>query len=115
MNKTNASSFRETMCHFSLRAQNNEYPRIFQVTGANQNVRKLLSTDLVNTEVYYFLSSSLREDVLWLVQKFYDYLFIPNCTRKNHVITDNNVLARRLTIFPVFLSNYCIKLLKNFI
>ena len=33
----------------SLRSQNSEYPRIFQVTGANQNVRKLLSTDLVNT------------------------------------------------------------------
>ena len=34
---------------FSLRSQNSEYPRIFQVTGANQNARKLLSTDLVNT------------------------------------------------------------------
>ena len=30
--------------------QNDEYPRIFQVTGANQNARKLLSTDLVNTK-----------------------------------------------------------------
>ena len=37
--------------HFSLRSQNSEYPRIFQVTGANQNVWKLLSTDLVNTNV----------------------------------------------------------------
>ena len=27
--------------------------RIFQVTGANQNARKLLSTDLVNTNRYY--------------------------------------------------------------
>ena len=27
-----------------------EYPRIFRVTGANQNARKLLSTDLVNTK-----------------------------------------------------------------
>ena len=35
---------------FSLRSQNSEYPRIFLVTGANQNVRKLLSTDLVNTK-----------------------------------------------------------------
>ena len=43
------SNFRETTRHFSLRSQNSEYPRIFQVTGANQNARKLLSTDLVNT------------------------------------------------------------------
>ena len=35
-------------CHFSLRSQNSEYPRIFRVTGANQNAQKLLSTDLVN-------------------------------------------------------------------
>ena len=34
--------FRET-----TRSQNSEYPRIFQVMGANQNARKLLSTDLV--------------------------------------------------------------------
>ena len=33
--------------------QNSEYPRIFRVTGANQNVRKLLSTDLVNTNIKY--------------------------------------------------------------
>ena len=30
-------------------SQNSEYPRIFWVTGANQNTWKLLSTDLVNT------------------------------------------------------------------
>ena len=39
----------ETTRHFSLRSQNSEYPRIFQVTGANQNARKLLSIYLVNT------------------------------------------------------------------
>ena len=33
--------------------QNSEYPRIFRVTGANQNARKLLSTDLVNTNDDY--------------------------------------------------------------
>ena len=44
-------NFRETTRHFSLRSQNNEYPRIFRVTGANQNARKLLSTDLVNTKL----------------------------------------------------------------
>ena len=42
-------NFRETTRHFSLRSQNSEYPRILQVTGANQNARKLLSTDLVST------------------------------------------------------------------
>ena len=42
-------NFRETTRHFSL----SEYPRIFQVTGANQNARKLLSTDLVNTKMLY--------------------------------------------------------------
>ena len=45
-------NFRETRRHFSLRSQNSEYPRIFQVTGANQNAGKLLSTDLVNTNNY---------------------------------------------------------------
>jgi len=40
--------------HFSLGLQNSEYPRMFQVTGANQNVRKLLSTDLVNTNNNYY-------------------------------------------------------------
>ena len=45
-------NFRETTRHFSLGSQNSEYPRIFRVTGANQNARKLLSTDLVNPNVY---------------------------------------------------------------
>ena len=31
--------------------QKSEHPRIFQVAGANENVRKLLSTDLVNPKV----------------------------------------------------------------
>ena len=33
-----------------------EYPRIFQVTGANQNPRKLLPTDLVKID--YFIESA---------------------------------------------------------
>ena len=45
-------NFSETTHHFCLRSQNSEYPRIFQVTEASQNARKLLSTDLVNTKVY---------------------------------------------------------------
>ena len=40
---------RETTRHFSLRSQNSEYLRLFQVTGANRNARILLPTDLVNT------------------------------------------------------------------
>ena len=43
-----------TTRHFSLRSQNRGYPRIFRVTGANQNAQKLLPTDLVNTNNNYF-------------------------------------------------------------
>ena len=39
---------------FWIPYQNSEYPRIFGVTGANQNVQKLLSTDLGNTNMGYF-------------------------------------------------------------
>ena len=46
-------NFRETTRHFPLGSQNGEYPRIFRVTGANQNARKLLYTDLVNTKYIY--------------------------------------------------------------
>ena len=38
---------------FSIPSKNSEYPRIFRVKGANQNARKLLSTDLVNTNAGY--------------------------------------------------------------
>ena len=38
---------------FWIPSQNSEYPRIFRVTGANQNARKLLSTDLVITNRDY--------------------------------------------------------------
>ena len=55
-------NFREMTRHFSLRSQNSEYPRIFRVTGVNQNARKLLSTDLVNTNSCYFLFWSAEED-----------------------------------------------------
>ena len=53
-------NFRETTSHFSLRLQNSEYPRIFRVTGANQNTRKLLSTDLVNTKFNYYCSPNSK-------------------------------------------------------
>ena len=60
-------NFRETMRHFSLRSQNREYPRIFQVTGANQNMRKLLSTDLVNTKNNYCnpMDNALNDQNYW--------------------------------------------------
>ena len=35
-------------------SQISEYPRIFRVTGANQNARKLLFTDLANTKTFDF-------------------------------------------------------------
>ena len=47
-----------------LRSQNSEEPRIFWVTGANQNARKLLFTDLVNTKDIWFHSpNQLRPDL----------------------------------------------------
>ena len=53
--------FRETTRNFSLRSQNSEYPKIFRVTGANQNARKLLSTDLVNIKyIYIIIIQSIR-------------------------------------------------------
>ena len=38
-----------------LRSQNSEYPMIFRVTRANQNARKLLFTDSVNTKIVYIV------------------------------------------------------------
>ena len=55
-------TFRETKRHFSPRSQNKEYPTIFKVTGANQNARKLLSTDLVNTNKGYSIVCKGRQD-----------------------------------------------------
>ena len=63
-------NFREMTCNFSLHSQNSEYPRIFQVTGANQNERKLLSTDLVNSYFYYWPEAGCLMHVnhwLWAV------------------------------------------------
>ena len=57
----NRTEKKKTLLHFLLLklsrndvpffspSQNSEYPKIFRVTRANQNERKLLSTDLVNT------------------------------------------------------------------
>ena len=40
-------------CPHIPQLQNSGYPRMFRVTGANHNARKLLSTDLVNTKCIY--------------------------------------------------------------
>ena len=45
-------NFRETTRHFSLGLQKLVYPRIFRVTGANQNMRELLFKNFVNTKDY---------------------------------------------------------------
>ena len=69
----------ETTRHFSLRSQNSEYPRIFQIMGANQNVRKLLSTDLVNTNKYYCMQGNKKNykgfgNTRLLIKKIITYL-----------------------------------------
>ena len=53
------------MRHFSLRLQNSEYPRIFQVMGANQNAQKSLFTDLLNASPEYY--SRLRQCMLQVI------------------------------------------------
>ena len=55
-------NFCETTRHFSLRSQNSEYPRIFQVTGANQNVLKLIYPLTTITEICPFL---FTESCMW--------------------------------------------------
>ena len=73
--------FRETTRHFSVHSQNSEYPTTFSVTGANQNARKLLSTDLVNTKIQY------SSHMIWLC--YYDCTkYIPNILslKLGHVI-----------------------------
>ena len=55
-------------------SQNSEYPRIFQVTGANQKARKLLSTDLVNTKealkIYIFFCTTSFEPISLFIKRF---------------------------------------------
>ena len=77
-------NFRETTRHFSLRSQNSEYPRIFQVTGANQNARKLLSTstDLVNTKGCYFESWTGKVKKPFIDRGCYTVAFYKNATYK---------------------------------
>ena len=75
---TKISSF-ETIANekpFWISYQNSEYPRIFGVTGANQNVQKLLSTDLGNTNMGYFflLKTLLADEKLCLSEELYSFL-----------------------------------------
>ena len=51
--KLHLSKLSQSKTPFWTPFQNSEYPRILQVTGANQNTQKLLSTDLVNTNESY--------------------------------------------------------------
>ena len=67
-------NFCETTRYFSLRSQNSEYPRIFRVTGANQNAQKLLSTDLVNTN-----KNVLYKPVASMVKKSLSRILTVNC------------------------------------
>ena len=60
---SSSKTFVKRCAIFSLHSQNSEYPRIFRVTGANQNARKLLSTDLVNAK-YPYCSCQLKHDAL---------------------------------------------------
>ena len=46
------------------RSQNSEQPRIFRVTGGNQNSRKLLFIDLVNTNLDYSLGKGNKVMIL---------------------------------------------------
>ena len=52
---------------FSIRFQNSENPRIFRVTGANQNARKLLFTDLANTKTFDFSNKVLIFKIYLLI------------------------------------------------
>ena len=96
-------NFRETTRHFSLRSQNSEYPRIFQATGANQNARKLLSTDLVNTYVIYYVASSASgqdepNPALWLATR----AFLP--ARDCPFFCRNNISPKLKRVHESFLS-----------
>ena len=64
ISSSEAFAKQHAICHFSLSSQNSEYPRIFRVTGANQNARKLLSTDLVNTETIYDATQTVSPTVI---------------------------------------------------
>ena len=86
-------NFRETRRHFSLRSQNSKYPRIFRVTGANQNARKLLSTDFVNTKnIYHWICQIICPITLWT----------KNCStswaKTFHVLSQQNFHLNRFSV-----------------
>ena len=91
-------NFRERTRHFSLCSQNSEYPRIFRVTGANQNTRKLQSTDLANTNNNYYFALKLvtceHKLSVQLSLQAKLLLFSAACRRGLYVITmENDPLA----------------------
>ena len=94
-------NFRETTRQFSLRSQNSEYPSIFRVIGANQNARKLLSTDLVNTNRKYrsdgsnaFQCQTKRRNFLW------------RSTLRSCLTGEERSLHQKLKAKPELLSEY---------
>ena len=91
-------NFRETTRHFSLRSQNSEYLRIFRVTGANQNARILLSTDLVNTNNNY----SSSPNGLWVNSRMGYWLRgyegeRNNCFIKIQLVAQKNIETKHLS------------------
>ena len=85
-------NFRETTRHFSLRSQNSEYPRIFLVTGANQNTQILLSTDLVNTNVYFPTTSRITA-----ISRPCELLPLQTLLVLVSVLSQQSILSRRQT------------------
>ena len=58
---SSSETFAKRRAIFLSVLKTSEYPWIFRVTGANQSARKLLSTDLVNTNNnYYYIFVCLR-------------------------------------------------------
>ena len=85
-------NFRRKARHFSLRSKNSEYPR-----GANQNARKLLSTDLVNTKKTYFYlrKTNAKVDFYCNGCKAFWFVFIYS----SRIISTLNVSTLLLPIF----------------
>ena len=100
-------NFHETTPHFFPRSQNSEYPRIFQVTGANQNARKLLSTDLVNTKRDYPLSKRGRCGKHSRIFRIHFYFYSKQSTYLQLLNNDKLQVSQ--------LHNRIISLLKRFI
>ena len=87
---------------------NSEYPRIFQVTGANQNA--LLSTDLVNTNIHYYPYGHVPPGELFLD-------IVPWSEKAQYTIFlfNNSVFQAQAGVFLFFLSILGLKILMTFL